>query len=164
MGKGWGTIPVATSTGGGKFKVTNHKVATFPGWAAESGVQAVAGDFTGDGKCDISVLGHKGWKSALMAKNIGATTKPTPVPKPPAKKPMAFIGCFKDKSNRDLPVHKKNGSKASCASQCKNYKYFGRQYTEECWCGNSYGKYGKDTGCKCDASNIGGWKNCVYSV
>merc|ERR1712159_38843 len=75
-----------------------------------------------------------------------------------------FIGCYKDNSKRDLPVRKGNTSRGGCKSSCKNYKYFGRQWTNECWCGNSYGKYGKTSGCKCDASNQGGWKNCIYAT
>lgn len=76
-----------------------------------------------------------------------------------------YVGCFKDCANgkRDLPVRKSNGSKASCASQRKGYTYFGRQWTQECWCGNSYGSQGAMSGqCQKGASNIGSCRNAVY--
>src|SRR5690348_8580350 len=68
-----------------------------------------------------------------------------------------------------------------CESVCgarHQYKYFGLQYGMECWCGNSYGKYGKidpegttpQTGCnsicsgdpslKCGGENL----NSVYEI
>jgi hypothetical protein len=81
-----------------------------------------------------------------------------------APKATPEIGCYKDTKKRDLPVRKKNGSLASCKAQCKSFKFFGRQWTGECYCGNKYGKYGKATGCKCKAKNQGGWKNCVYAT
>merc|ERR1712216_737111 len=85
------------------------------------------------------------------------------VDKVEGKPPLELLGCFKDSKDRDLPRMMKSGSKDSCKAQCKDYKYFGRQWTKECWCGNSYGKHGKAEGCDCDSqTNMGGWKNCVY--
>ena len=34
---------------------------SFPGWAAQSGVKAVAGDFNADGNGDIALVGGSGW-------------------------------------------------------------------------------------------------------
>jgi len=79
-------------------------------------------------------------------------------------KQAKFVGCYKDNAKRDLPVRKGNGDKDTCAERCQDYKYFGHQYKGECWCGNEMGKYGKTTGCKCDAKNIGGWKQCIYEM
>jgi hypothetical protein len=79
----------------------------------------------------------------------------------------AYKGCFKDMSNgkRDLPVYKGSGKdKSACKSACSGYKYFGQQWTKQCFCGNSFGSQGRSSGCNCDASNVGGDKNCVYSV
>ena len=61
-------------------------------------------------------------------------------------KPMyKYIGCYKDRRNRDLK--KRFGSRyhdhSYCLAKCQGYKYFALQYKGECWCGNSYGKYGK---------------------
>jgi hypothetical protein len=70
--KGWGSIPIAVSTGAGTFTVANNGVPDFPGWAASTGAQAVSGDMTGDGKADIALTGVKGWGSVPMA--ISSTT------------------------------------------------------------------------------------------
>ena len=78
---------------------------------------------------------------------------------------IEFKGCFKDSAQRDLPI-KKDGPKEiqECADACSSYQYFGRQWKKGCWCGDSYGSQGEETGCDWDenASNMGGWKNCVY--
>lgn len=78
-----------------------------------------------------------------------------------------YIGCFRDNQGgaRDLPVRKGSGrmSQNECKKACANYKYFGRQWTEECWCGNSYPAQGASNQCKCNSStNLGGNVNCVY--
>ena len=51
---------------------------------------------------------------------------------------------------------------AACSSQ--NFKYSGRQYDGECWCGNgNYAKHGSSTSCgACDGPNVGGYLSCVY--
>jgi len=77
-----------------------------------------------------------------------------------------YIGCFRDKSNRALPVRKgMNMSVRQCAHACRGYTYFGRQWKGECWCGNSgYDKHGEEPrGCDCDGRHVGNWRNCVYS-
>jgi len=79
------------------------------------------------------------------------------------KGPPKYVGCFADKGDRDLPVDV--GDKKTmeeCAALCNDYKYFGRQWTRGCMCGNSYGKHGPRNDCQCEASNIGGDRNCIY--
>jgi len=66
-GRGWGSIPVAFSNGNGQFRVTNHGLHHFPGWCATAGAQAVAGDFNGDRKGDISCVGPRGWATLPVA-------------------------------------------------------------------------------------------------
>merc|ERR1712216_554305 len=87
-----------------------------------------------------------------------------------------FLGCFKDDDeNRDLKGKKflRETSLEDCNTKCKGYKYFGRQYHQECFCGNSYGKHGEicpgqkgycDCGTGWHIKNIGANKNCVYEV
>lgn len=85
----------------------------------------------------------------------------------PASKVENYVGCFKDGSvQRDLPVNKSHGSLEQCAKACfsEGYTFFGRQFTHECWCGNSYGKYGASSACRCDGDNVGGGVNCVYKL
>jgi len=96
--------------------------------------------------------------------------KPTSAPmQNPTKAPKGedFIGCFSDKQlDRALPYMRgKKMSFQQCANACENFKYFGRQFTLECWCGDEdYDKHGKSNGCNCSSStNVGGGVNCVYA-
>ncbi|WP_083936885.1 M4 family metallopeptidase [Longispora albida] len=73
-GAGWSTIPVAFSNGNGTFNVTNSGVANFPGWAAVANVQAVYGDFNGDGRADIALSGGAGWSTVPVAFSNGNGT------------------------------------------------------------------------------------------
>merc|ERR1712238_642457 len=82
-----------------------------------------------------------------------------------------FLGCFKDTKDRALPYNASHGGASvdTCVDQCgeKGYKYVGRQYDGECWCGNSgYDKYGlfTESKCDCDAQNVGPWRQCVYDI
>jgi len=78
-------------------------------------------------------------------------------------------GCYGDggsSERRDLPVSKGRGLElGECALACRDFEYFGLQWKRECFCGNSYGKYGQllDKDCKCEAENIGQNRNCVYA-
>ncbi|WP_412543774.1 M4 family metallopeptidase [Longispora sp. K20-0274] len=73
-GSGWTTVPVAFGNGAGSFSVTNSGVTNFPGWAATSGVQAVSGDFNGDGRADIALAGGSGWTTVPVAFSNGNGT------------------------------------------------------------------------------------------
>merc|ERR1719446_576888 len=83
------------------------------------------------------------------------------------------LGCFKDKSKRDLSKQMGggNGSREKCGAACAKagMKYFGLQYGNQCFCGNSYGKYKKATNCNMKCKNgketCGGtWANSVFQV
>src|SRR5947209_2269958 len=71
-GAGWGSIPVACSNGNGTFNVTNDAVPSFPVWAATPGVEALTGDFNGDGRTDIALVGGAGWASIPVAFSLGS--------------------------------------------------------------------------------------------
>ncbi|MGY0231707.1 M4 family metallopeptidase [Longispora urticae] len=73
-GAGWASVPVAFGNGAGSFSVTNNGVANFPAWAATAGVQAVSGDFNGDGRADIALAGGAGWASVPVAFSNGNGT------------------------------------------------------------------------------------------
>eukprot|EP00936_MAST-01D_sp_MAST-1D-sp1_P002108 g2108.t1 len=69
-----------------------------------------------------------------------------------------YLGCFMDHANaRDLVVSKdgEHGNlymnPSMCSRLCKGFMYFGLQHSYQCYCGNTYGRYGKDTPKLCDA-------------
>ncbi len=59
---GWGSIPVALSRGTGEYLITNDAHIKFPLWASYERTHLVAGDWNGDGRGDIAVLGGQGWE------------------------------------------------------------------------------------------------------
>jgi len=92
-----------------------------------------------------------------------------------------YIGCFKDSGNptgtqgRDLDgfmYGSKDMTPEMCIDICskRNFKYASVQYSTQCFCGNSYGKYGPANNCnmKCsgDPTKICGgfWANSVYKT
>lgn len=88
-----------------------------------------------------------------------------------------YVGCFRDRGKRDLPVlfgKYKKILRADCLAEAKkkNFKYIGHQYGGECWMSNAFGKYGQvdDSECKMKCAreqNLicgGGWRNSVWSV
>jgi len=87
-----------------------------------------------------------------------------------------YKGCYKDNTQRDLPFggpQSNSMTVETCQASCKqnNYQYAGLQNGEECWCGNSYGKYGADlsacnTNCAGNANEFCGqsFHNDVYST
>jgi len=64
---GWGSIPVALSVGNGTFTFKNHTLASFPVWAANAAAKPVSGDFNGDGRDDIALVGVPGWTTVPVA-------------------------------------------------------------------------------------------------
>lgn len=56
-----------------------------------------------------------------------------------------YLGCHRDnRTNRDLKHYIGLFNKpTTCSSACSNYRYFGLQFGGECFCGDSYGLYGR---------------------
>ena len=92
-----------------------------------------------------------------------------------------YIGCFQDSgdpqglTDRDLSgfmTNSKDMTIEKCIQICseKGFKYAGLQYGIQCFCGNSYGKYGESYSCNyvCSGNQdeiCGGyWANSVYSI
>jgi len=81
-----------------------------------------------------------------------------------------YIGCYKDThSPRDLPYKQPDSDTNTCLQVCKQkgYKYMGRQYINQCFCGNTYGSHGETSGCtNCMSqnANYGSNNNCIFSV
>jgi hypothetical protein len=71
---GWTTVPIAFSNGDGTWTVQNQPAADFAGWAAMPGVKVVTGDFNGDGRTDIALIGGSGWSSIPVAFSNGDGT------------------------------------------------------------------------------------------
>jgi len=101
-------------------------------------------------------------------------------PEQPAQFLDSFLGCYNDKSDRDLP-HKlgknKNIEQCRTLANTKKMKYFGMQNGDECWAGNSYGKHGaigSDSNCAKNSKKMNSnseermqldgqaWRNAIY--
>jgi len=87
----------------------------------------------------------------------------------------SYLGCFKDSNNRDLSGFSFSSPKMTkklCMDTCrqKGFKYAGSQYSQQCFCGNNYGKLGKSNNCKMPCSGNkgeicgGSWANSIYQV
>jgi len=80
-----------------------------------------------------------------------------------------YVGCYSDapeaSSERAMPKFAGRGTLEDCTASCLGYKYFGHQSDLQCWCGNSYDRFGASHTCRCgDASDLGAGANCVYKI
>jgi hypothetical protein len=73
-GVGFTSVPILHSLRNGSFNLIQSALPDFPGWASSPGVKIVAGDFNGDGKGDIALLGGVGWKTVPVAFSNGDGT------------------------------------------------------------------------------------------
>jgi hypothetical protein len=94
-GKGWNTIPVALSNGDGTFDVTNLQSPSFPAESAVPGAKPLAGDFDGDRKTDLALVGGSGWLTIPIAFSYGdGTFLPTNLPAPGFAEDAAVPGAM----------------------------------------------------------------------
>ncbi len=71
-GVGWSTIPVAFfSPVSHAFGVTNTGVADFPAFAALPDARPLSGDFNGDGRRDVALVGSSAFGSIPIAFSVG---------------------------------------------------------------------------------------------
>jgi len=150
--------------------------------AAQYGAQCFCGDSYGRygraANCDMMCAGNGNevcggsWANSLyeLVASVGTGSGDRNLPAA-----GNFMGCFKDNESRDISgytYYSEQLTLQSCANKCreKGYKYAAAQYGINCFCGDSYGKYGKATNCdmKCagNSSEIcgGSWANSVYDV
>ena len=93
------------------------------------------------------------------------------------KTAVKYLGCYADRQDRDLPgasFQAADMTAAGCQAYCvgKGFRYAGTQFSYQCFCGNSFGKYGPLPESRCDmgcsgkpGEKCGGfWANSVYSL
>jgi hypothetical protein len=108
-GSSWGSVPVAFSGGDGSFGLTNQANSEFAGYAATPGARPLVGDFNGDGRADIALIGPSQWGFVPMALSNGdGTFTPTHVPNPVTVyssniySPKALVGDFDGDGKDDI--------------------------------------------------------------
>jgi hypothetical protein len=62
---------VAFSNGAGGFNVTNNAIASFASWAADRNSKKLVGNFSGDGKADVALIGPSYWRTIPTATSAG---------------------------------------------------------------------------------------------
>jgi len=86
-----------------------------------------------------------------------------------------YLGCFKDNSNRDVSGYfftSNNMNTQLCVSECRKrgFSIASTQYGSQCFCGNSYGKYGSANNCNMACAGNGSqicggtWANSVFKT
>jgi regulator of protease activity HflC (stomatin/prohibitin superfamily) len=89
--------------------------------------------------------------------------------------PAKYLGCYLDKQDRDLAGAQGSGpNNEACEAFCgaRGFLFAGTQWGSQCFCGNSYGRYGRlpestcNMGCSGNPSEKcgGWWANSVYQV
>lgn len=134
-----------------------------------------------DLKASETKIAAKPDERSLHPAQSAAVPAPAAAPMSPAVNTGAastangYLGCFKDDSKRDLDGHNfydRNMTTDLCVSTCraKGFSHAGTQYASYCFCGNTFGKFGKSDGCntKCtgnrDETCGGTWANAIYKV
>ncbi|HZS39580.1 MAG TPA: WSC domain-containing protein [Polyangia bacterium] len=127
-----------------------------------------------DADCNMRCSGNQAqlcggnWRNSVY-QHAGPPSVP---PQPPGPARAAYVGCFVDQDDRDLPDAFMDGNMSveRCAEHCRNERYFGVQYGNQCFCGNRYGRYGQaadgDCNMRCSGNQAqlcgGNWRNSVY--
>jgi hypothetical protein len=65
---------MAFSNGNGSYAITNLPITNFATWAANPGARIVTGDFNGDRRTDLALVGVVGWTTMPMAFSNGNGT------------------------------------------------------------------------------------------
>jgi hypothetical protein len=161
--------------------ITSARAKGYAYAGLQYGGECFAGDTLGfskeynDSKCyrkcsanNTEVCGGD-WHNSIYATGI------TPLPQPPAP---AYLGCYEDDANRNLPViimSSSIGTLETCvaAARARRLKYAGMQFQGQCYAGNTLppaDKKKNDNDCQmpCIANpceKCGGvWRNAIYDT
>jgi hypothetical protein len=104
----WSTVPMARSNGDGSFRITNSQPVfngtNFATWASSTGVTRLGGDFNGDGKADIALIGASYFTTIPVAYSTGDSNGSFVVTNTPSPSSVAF-GCVPNPNpNLNLPL------------------------------------------------------------
>jgi hypothetical protein len=119
------------------------------------------------------------YDEALTNDQIKYDMNNIPIPKPLNSNlnfTYSHLGCYMDNFRRDL-----NGlyfdmtldnSPQACMNKCNqyNFKYAGVQYNYQCWCGKTFGNFGRAHNCymTCPNNTVdlcgGAWSNDIYEI
>ena len=117
----------------------------------------------------------------IAAPGIATPSQGAPLSGSPGETPSGgkagaqYLGCYMDKQVRDLQGAVGPGpSNAACQAFCgeKGFRFAATQWGSQCFCGNSYGRYGRlpesscNLGCSGNPSEKcgGWWASSVYEV
>src|SRR6185437_8017911 len=67
----WSSIPVAFSNGDGTFRITNVPTPDFAFWSTSRTAQTLTGDFNGDRRTDLALIGDPNWTTVPVAFSNG---------------------------------------------------------------------------------------------
>jgi len=160
--------PSLTIYGPGHF-VVNNGVAIGAGTLslASDAYLSFSGALTGTGSVNIASGSTLAGTTSTFAGTISQQSSDLS---------SSYLGCYNDQSSRDLPYEVSLTSSltiAGCISSCSSagYDYAAAQDGNQCFCGNSYGKYGSagnacSMTCQGDGAQIcgGAWLNSVYKA
>eukprot|EP01050_Picozoa_sp_SAG11_P021163 SAG11_NODE_3710_length_2267_cov_1.219096_1_plen_717_part_10 len=114
-----------------------------------------------------------GWSLVWQAVGGDASTLQTQLASLTSERRL--LGCYEDDTReRDLPAYFGSTftSPEFCIAVCREYLYAGVQHGDQCFCGNTYGRYGAavqtdcNSACASDSSQVcgGASRNSIYEV
>jgi tetratricopeptide (TPR) repeat protein len=143
-------------------------------WLTSVGLKADGGSGAADYLAKFPNGKHSGEAASMLMERRNAAEQA-------AKKP-AYLGCYQDNQVRDLPGVPDSTydgwvdmpDNAACQAFCgaRGFRFAGMEAGPQCWCGNSYGKYGQLPESRCDmrcsgkpSESCGGhWANSIYKL
>lgn len=124
---------------------------------------------------DPSQICGGSWANSVYDVALGTQVAPGSSVQAPSPAPAGGLGCFKDDFARDLngySVTTGDMTVQKCVATCagRGFAYAGAQFAAWCFCGNTYGRYGRadncNMACNGDPRQIcgGGMANSIYAT